>query len=770
MAENPIDNLLPKLVCVRPRGEGRSWSALCPGHADGANSLGIAVGRAESVLLKCYAGCPTADILRPLGLEMKDLFPGGRERKAPKNAGCTLARLGFEKRLPVEHLKAHGLRDERDGSKPVVKIPYRSTDGSVLFERQREGPTGGENVQPAGVKLALFGLWRIDEFRAGKRLILVEGETDTLTLWLHGYPALGIPGASALGSFDAKLLDGFTDLFVWQESDRAGSKMIAKLREKLAGRDWKVIRHDAAKDPNDLHAADPDKFRERFEAVLAAAAPPGEVPPAEGSREATGRTRYDLTDLGNARRLVDKHGHDLRFSHPQSQWFAWDGTRWAHDDTGEVTRRATDTVTGMFSEAAGLASAESRTKLVQHALKSQAARAIGAMVLLARSEPSIPVRPDDLDANPWLLNCPNGTVDLRTGEVREHRRGDLITQMAPVPFDPAARCPTWEGFLAKVFPASVESPDAGGHPGLIGYIQRLLGYGLTGDIREHTLPIFWGGGSNGKSTLIETVAAVFGQAYWCAAPEGMLMIRRGEAHPTELARLYRKRMVAATETEEGARLNVSLVKRLTGGDTVTARFMRQDFFEFAPTHKLIMATNDRPRIPSGGHGIWRRVALVPFNVKFWKAELGESGPELLRADGTLPGRLRAELPGILTWIVRGCLEWQRTGLNPPDEVRAATGEYRDQQNTIGQFLAEKTLTEKGAELTVKDLYSAYLVWCDGYGEQPIGKIRFNEAVSKENGWSRRKSEARATLNVDIWLNRKLSTSATTAASMADLDD
>lgn len=777
MADEPIRTVIPLLKNVKPRGDsGRMFTSLCPAHEDRANSFAIECRADRSVNLHCYAGCAKDAVLRALGLEMKDLFPGKRERKVPKNAGVTLAQLEFHKRIPVPFLKEHGLRDHRDGSKSVVVIPYRDADGTLLYERQREGPTGSENMQPKGAALRLFGLHRLNEFRAAGRLILVEGETDTLTLWLHGYPALGIPGASAVGSFDATLLDGFTDLLVWQEPDGAGSSLIRNLREKFGARPWKVICSDVAKDPNDLHRADPEKFVERFEAIIAGASLPPEplpiptepVPAPSLVLDVSGSGVSRTTDLANARLMAKWHGHDLKFSHTQNCWFIWNGIRWEPDETGEVNRRAMRTIDDVYPMARAIPSAEARAKMFEHAAKSHSARALSAMVKLSENLPGIPARIEDLDADPWLFNCPNGTIDLRTGTLRPHDRADQITQLSPVSYDPAATCPLFESFLGKVFPADIHDPAKGGNAGLIGYTQRLIGYGLTADVREHTLPIFWGAGSNGKSTLIETVAMMFGRDYWAAAPEGMLMVRRNEAHPTELARLYRKRLVAATETEEGARLNASLVKRLTGGDTITARFMRKDFFEFLPSHKLLVSTNDRPQILNGGHGMWRRVALIPFLVRFWKPELGEIGPEHLRADKLLPEKLKAELPGILAWSVRGCLEWQRIGLNPPDEIKVATSQYREQQNTIGAFLLEKceTTNAAGVELSLRELYAVYCRYAEENGDRPFGKIRFNEAVQKENV-TRVKNKA----NVDVWVGLKLrQTAAQAVASMADLDE
>lgn len=764
-ADSPIELVLSKLSGVTSSGStGKRWSACCPAHKDDSNSLGIVLWDNGVVTLKCFAGCDNKAIIAALELEFRDLFPGRRVRE-PK-PGCSVSLLAFEKRIPVEFLKdTCGFTDDvTDTGRRRVFMPYRDEAGAVMFTRHRRSLDGkGKEKfwQPTGVKLRPFGLWRLPAARAaGNVLIVVEGETDAATLWLHGYPALGIPGANAVKSIADTDLVGFEVFYVWKDAaksdkDKSGATFTATLAARIKsvrpGSVVKLIESPEAKDPSELnqkHGA--EKFRAIFDGILAAAveADPAVLAAAASAEEpeASSTGPFRLTDMGNARRLVAQHGRDLRYSHSQDTWYVWAGNRWTPDDSGEVMRRAKATAVSIFGEVLTAESAAAREEIALHAMRSQSARSLGNMIQVAKSEPTIPVSLEELDSNPWLFNCPNGSIDLRTGELKQHRREDAITQMGPVPFDPSAPCQLWESFLARVFPADPVAPDAGGHAGLIGYVQRLFGYGLTGDIREHVLPIFWGGGSNGKSTLIETAAQVFGGNYWAAAPDGMLMVRRTESHPTELARLYRKRFVAATETDEGHRLNTALVKRLTGGDMITARFMKKDFFEYQPTHKLLICTNDRPRITSGGHAIWRRVALVPFSVKFWKPETGDVGPEYLRADSSLPTKLKAELPGILAWMVRGCLAWQRDGLQPPAEVLVATGEYRDQQNTIGAFLTERCeVTNAGGDTTVKDLYEVYLKWAESNNETPLGKIRFNDAIAKEGV-----RRGRSTANVDMW--------------------
>jgi putative DNA primase/helicase len=366
------------------------------------------------------------------------------------------------------------------------------------------------------------------------------------------------------------------------------------------------------------------------------------------------------------------------------------------------------------------------------AVKSEDARRVRSMIDLARCQ--LAITPDRLNRDPWLLNCANGTLDLRTGELREHRREDYITQLCPTPYDPAAGCPTWERFLGSVFPAAEVTGQAG-NPELIRFVQRLLGYGLTGDVREQVLPFFWGDGANGKSTLLNAVREALGADYCGKAPPGLLLAHKGDRHPTELADLFGRRLALANETPEGGRFNESQVKDLTGGDPISARRMREDFWQFDPTHKLIVCGNHKPRVTGTDHGIWRRIRLVPFAVRFWNPDdqpaEGEQRPEHLRQDKDLPARLRAEAPGVLAWMMRGCLDWQRNGLGSPHEVQSATAGYRAEQDLIGEFIADCCLTGPATyRVRAKALYAAFRKWVELAGERhPPSQREFGLAMT-----------------------------------------
>lgn len=425
----------------------------------------------------------------------------------------------------------------------------------------------------------------------------------------------------------------------------------------------------------------------------------------------TAPARDRCTDLGNARRLVRQHGQDIRFCYAWNTWLAWDGKRWKRDDMGLVEQRAKATVATIYAEAAQL-DGEARKELATWAMKSESRDRIRAMVDLARSEPGIPIQPDEFDMHPMLLNVLNGTIDLRTGELRSPRREDLITALAPVPYDPAATCPIFDRFIARI----MANNDA-----LQNFIQRVIGYCLTADVSEQMLAFAYGMGANGKSTLIKVLLAMLGKDYATqAAPELLLT---GDRHPAELADLRGLRFVAAIEVEDGKRMAEGLVKQMTGGDVLKARFMRENFFSFEPTFKLLLAANHKPTIRGTDHAIWRRIRMIPFTVTIPDDE----------KDPHLSDKLRDELPGILAWAVRGCLAWQQNGLTPPAEVTAATQEYRDEMDVLARWLEERTLQQVGVETQAKYLHADYMVWCRDNNEFALNTTRFGRALAERPG-------------------------------------
>jgi putative DNA primase/helicase len=364
---------------------------------------------------------------------------------------------------------------------------------------------------------------------------------------------------------------------------------------------------------------------------------------------------------------------------------------------------AKETARNILREAADEKNDDRRKELIKHAVRSESEARLTAMVSLAQSEPRIPVQGKELDSNPWLFNCPNGTVDLRTGELLPHNRKDLITIMSPVNYDPQALCELWLKFLNRV---------VGGNRELAQYLQRTVGYSLTGDMRAQILFFLYGLGNNGKSTFIATIRKIMA-GYGATAPVDMFLAKdKNSRGPKEdLANLQGKRFVAASEVEVGRKLAVVVIKEMTGGEAIRADRKYEHEVEFQPTHKLWISGNHKPVIADTSLAIWRRIKLIPFTVTIPDEEIDED----------LPSKLEGELPGILAWAVKGCQAWQREGLKEPWAVTAATLAYRDEEDILAEYLQDCCVLKATATVAKGDLHENYKQWCEKTGCQPVSQ-------------------------------------------------
>jgi putative DNA primase/helicase len=422
------------------------------------------------------------------------------------------------------------------------------------------------------------------------------------------------------------------------------------------------------------------------------------------------------TDGGNAERFAREHGADLRYCHPWRKWLAWDGSRFPEDQTGEVDQRAKQTTRAMLRDAAKIADDDKRKKAVQWALASDSRAKREAMIVLATSEPRIPITPDQLDRDPWLFNVANGTIDLKTGNLRPHSREDLLTKIAPVEYLPNATRPMWERFIADVLP----------DPDVRRFVQKAVGYSLTGSIREQIMLFLYGTGANGKSVLLTVLLWLLGDYGMQATPD-VLVAHGTDRHPTELADLCGKRLVATIEVEEGRQLAESLVKWLTGGDTIRARRLYENHWSFQPTHHIWLVANHRPVVRGQDYALWRRLRLVPFTVTI---------PEEQR-DPDLAEKLKDEAAGILAWAVEGCLAWQREGLQAPVGVKVATDTYKSEQDTVGRFITDKCIEGPHGRVKAGDLYREYRSWAEAAGERPMTQTAFGTRLG-DRGLAREK--------------------------------
>lgn len=413
-------------------------------------------------------------------------------------------------------------------------------------------------------------------------------------------------------------------------------------------------------------------------------------------------TKFARTDLGNAERLVAWYGEELRHVLAWG-WLVWNGRCWARNDKQAVAR-AKDTVRRIYAEAAGCEDEAERKGLVTHAAQSEGRHRISAMLALAESDPVIAAEPGDFDRDPMALNVSNGTIDLQTGELRPHRREDLITKLIELKYDPDARSELWDRFIAGA---------TDGKLGLADFLRQAAGYTLTGSTREDAIFAAHGPGGTGKTTYVETLKAMLGPYAGSIRIEVLTTSSRSSGgHNEDVARLVGLRMVTAVEASEEERLREGQVKHMTGGDTIPASLKHKPGFDFVPVFKLWLATNEVPYIRSDDSGMWRRLHKLPFDNQHGKSDLKD---QLKR-----PVHLRA----ILTWAVQGCLEWQRDGLRPPECVAGATRDLRRwMDGGFEQFLAEHCqLGDWGYWAATRSIRGLYTRWAAAMGVPAARRI------------------------------------------------
>ena len=417
---------------------------------------------------------------------------------------------------------------------------------------------------------------------------------------------------------------------------------------------------------------------------------------------------YRLTDAGNSERLIRLFGDEIRYCATLKQWFVWDGRRWEPDVTHRMLDLATRSAKMIFAEAAVADTLEQREQIARWAIRSESLplrrAAIDGAVFMA------PVRPEDLDARPELLNCTNGTLDLETGEFREHRREDLLTKMSGVEYDQNAACPAWLAHLDLVFRGDAE---------VISAFQEMVGYSLLQFNPEQIMSILWGSGKNGKSETLKTIALIM-RDYAVNIEATTLMQSRnndvGRARP-DVLRLKAARFVTCTEPDQNAELSEALVKSVTGDHAVTARPLYAGPVEFVPGAKIFLATNHLPRIKGTDDGIWRRIWLFPFVAVIPpEKRQPEYGSVLFEREG----------PGILNWMLEGLRRYQeRDRLVQPAAVQNAVQDYRITSNPAGRFVAEWCVRDSQGQIGKSDLYSAYLAWCESVGWKSLSQTKFS---------------------------------------------
>jgi putative DNA primase/helicase len=625
--------------------------------------------------------------------------------------------------------RVHGDRFPGLG-KPATTYPYPNAGGTLIFEVARFEPKDFRPRQPDGngswywdldglaERLVVYRLPEVTEaVAAGRRVFICEGEKDADAAVAIGLDATCNQGGTGGGwrdQYNETFRDA--DVIVVPHNDDAGRKHADRIAGALTGiaekirvlKLWESWKECPPK--GDLHDwREAGHSREQLDALVDAA-PDHEASAGDDPSDdvITPQTEKN-TDLGNARRLVRLHGDDLRYVHAWRSWLVWRDGHWRRDSDQAVVRRAKATVEEMFEEARKINSETRRASLRGWALKSQEGKRLREMIGLAQSEIAAVLPVEKIDADPYLLGVQNGVVDLRTGAFRDARREDYVTRHIGAAYDPRARCPNWEAFLKKVLPDEV-----------IAYLQRAVGYVLTGLTVEEVLFVLWGTGANGKSTFRETLFALLGD-YAVGADASLLITpKQGGGATPDLARLHSRRLVTVNETEQNDRLNEARVKFITSHDVITARNLYEAPFDFTPTHKTFLTTNHKPIVRGADEGTWRRIHLLPFVRKIPVEERDVH----FREEKLLP-----ELSGVLNWALAGLRAYRCEGLNPPEAVRAATKEYREDMDLIGQWIEERCERDLHAETPTAHLYSDYKDWAEDEIGFVFSKITFGRELA-----------------------------------------
>lgn len=655
-------------------------AATCPAHDDKAPSLSI--GRRTDrtgVLLRCHAGCDTDEVLAALDLTRADLFDEPRS----------------------------------NGARPqiVATYDYRDEAGTLLYQAVRYEPKGFRQRRPDGNG---GWVWSLDGTRgvlyklpsvlaaakAHQTVYVVEGEKD-----VHAVERAGAVGTCNSGGA-AKWKPHHTaalvgaNVVVVADRDTTGRDhargVLASLRR--AGVTARIVEAASGNDTSDHLAAG---------LTLADLVPVTDEPPAgvtEVPEVAEPVGELHRGQMRVAERFVRMHAEHLRHVHGVG-WHVWDGTRWRLDTSGAAVRAGVDTVKSAYADLAGLGR-DAQKELIADIHRCESASGLeGAMRLAANMLP-LAVAVDQLDADPFLLNVTNGTLDLRTGHLRPHDPADLITKVAGCAYESDATSATFERFLAEILPdAAVRR-----------FVARVFGHALEGRVTEHLLAILTGTGCNGKTTLAEVVQAAYGD--YAIACEPDLLTERGSVHTTGTADLLGVRLAVCSETDDGRRLAAATVKRLTGGDKVRARRMRQDNIEWSPSHTVLMVTNHKPTVAGNDPALWRRLRIIPFDVV------------VADPDRTLKERLILELPAVLAWVVAGHADWHRDGLAEPDAVTSATDTYRASSDVLGRFFDDHIYLTEFGTVRARELFAAWSAWCQTNGEAAGTENSLAEAMAQ----------------------------------------
>ncbi len=715
----------------RPTQSGQGWTARCPSHDDRNPSLSVGEGSDGKALLKCHAGCSHSQVLQALRLEERDLFndalqPLRAEKSANVSAGFTSWQAAVPKKLGI----------------PTMHYEYRDALGHLVQVVARWDTTSGSKiVRPLAV---IGGVWRCKALpdrrplyrlssvgAAGETIVVVEGEKCVDALASVGIAATtSSMGAEAAAKSDWSPLAG-KQVVILPDHDAAGEKYaaeVARLAHSAGAASVLVARladqWKECPEGGDIadwieafgDAADPSAIHREVARILANA----KRIPASADGPETARALLPVgvadvgkqetrTDAGLSKRLCHE-GRDLfRWVADRKIWVRWDGRRWVDDPDGGEPRRVSKRIAAELWVEAGPNASQAVIKFCRDAASR---RGIDAAAALAKSEPGVEASAGAFDANPYAINCQNGILDLQTMAIQPHAPAAMMTKLAPVIYDPSAKCPSWLRFVSEVMLGDEE---------MVAYLQRSLGLALSGDVSEQILSVHWGDGCNGKSLFFAVLAKIFGD-YAAPIPADILVTAAGERdREKSVSRLVGRRLCYAQEPDEGGRLAEGSLKALTGGDRLTARVEWERARVVSPTWHLHVCMNQLPQIRGTDYGLWRRLHIVRWGRTF--------SPEEQRPRAEIEGDLLAEAPGIFRWLCDGFAAWTQGGLRPPEAVLSLTSRYRQFSDSVSRWLAsEEVAHEEGFEAPAGALYAAYCRFCSEEGCPAVTQAMFGRSL------------------------------------------
>lgn len=735
----PIEKVLSALEAlgktIKPTGPHK-WQATCPGHADTKPSLSITEETSGKVLLHCFGGCTDIkQILEPLGLIKADLFPADFIPSKGKKNGSVKFTGPVKDKTPAPKPKTlYATFDEaaaaiarqvggtfaeswiyqrEDGAEAFQILRFNFTDGGKTFRPVYHNGGGYIQADPPG-KLPLYRLPELN----GQRIFICEGEKASDAARSIGLSATtSAHGGQAPDKSDWQPLSG-RECVLLPDNDPAGAIYADKVGRILQGLNpparVKVVKLPGLPPKGDIYDYIEARDATESEDLKTSIDRLADDTPSQESQTPSEPVSYNLTDAGNGERFARQHGQKLRHCMSWGKWLVWDGRRW-NKETGptEARRLAVQTARSIREESDRQATVADKVRFMAFALRSEQRSGLDNMLNEARYGEPLTAYAKDFDSDPMLLNVLNGTIDLRTGKLEPHRPADMITKCCPCRYDPAAELPTWDQFIYKA---------AGGDRELMNFLQIAAGYSLTGQTGEEKLFFVHGPAAAGKSTFLEGIKTTLGDYAITADFEAFLQKPGGGGIRNDIARLEGARLVASIEIDDGKKMAEGLVKMLTGGDTVAARYLYQESFEFRPAFKLWLAANHAPRVRDDDAAMWRRILRIPFEVVI---PIEERDPQIKKIL-TNPAKAGA---AILAWAVRGCLLWQEKGLIIPDCVQAATASYREDMDPLRDFFQDCCTFQESAIVPVSDLRKHYDQWASDCGiKWTIGPREFNDRV------------------------------------------